>query len=90
MDFSTGSQVPVDDGAPAASGSKTVHAPRFNVTTDAKRDELLTEFGKDTLRDRYLLPGESYQDLFARVAAAYSDDSEPEFRGLGLRLDSGI
>ena len=37
---------------------------------------MLTEFGKDTLRDRYLLPGESYQDLFARVAAAYADDAD--------------
>ena len=40
------------------------------------RDALLTEFGKETLRDRYLLPGESYQDLFARVAAAYADDAD--------------
>jgi ribonucleoside-diphosphate reductase alpha chain len=48
----------------------------FDVKTDASRDALLTEFGKDTLRDRYLLPGESYQDLFARVASAYADDAE--------------
>jgi ribonucleoside-diphosphate reductase alpha chain len=54
--------------------SKAVHERRFAVTTDASRDDLLTEFGKETLRDRYLLPGESYQDLFARVAAAYADD----------------
>src|SRR6476620_12057481 len=76
MDFSTGSQVPSDDVSTVTSSSKAVHAPRFDVKTDAKRDDLLTEFGKDTLRDRYLLPGESYQDLFARVAAAYSDDAE--------------
>jgi ribonucleoside-diphosphate reductase alpha chain len=77
MDFSTGSEVTSDDVInTSTSNSKAVHAPRFDVTTDAKRDELLTEFGKDTLRDRYLLPGESYQDLFARVAAAYSDDAE--------------
>jgi ribonucleoside-diphosphate reductase alpha chain len=76
MDFSTGSAVPSDDVSTTASGSKAVHAPKFDVKTDAKRDELLTEFGKDTLRDRYLLPGEGYQDLFARVAAAYSDDAE--------------
>src|SRR5512142_276629 len=76
MDFSTGSEVPSDDvSATTTSSTKAVHAPRFDVKTDAKRDELLTEFGKDTLRDRYLLPGESYQDLFARVAAAYSDDA---------------
>ena len=43
---------------------------------DYTRDSLLTEFGKETLRDRYLLPGESYQDLFARVASAYADDAE--------------
>ncbi len=76
MDFSSSSGVPNDDVAVAATGSKAVHAPRFDVKTDASRDELLTEFGKDTLRDRYLLPGENYQDLFARVAAAYSDDAE--------------
>src|SRR5260221_3824700 len=77
MDFSTGSQVPSDDVSTTATGSsKGVHAPRFDVKTDAKRDALLTEFGKDTLNDRYLLPGESYQDLFARVAAAYSDDAD--------------
>jgi ribonucleoside-diphosphate reductase alpha chain len=76
MDFSTGSEVPVDDVATASSSTKSVHAPKFDVKTDAKRDELLTEFGKDTLRDRYLLPGENYQDLFARVAAAYADDAD--------------
>ena len=56
--------------------SSTVLARRFPVTTDATRDALLTEFGKETLNDRYLLPGESYQDLFARVAAAYADDAD--------------
>jgi ribonucleoside-diphosphate reductase alpha chain len=77
MDFSTGSEVTSDDvTTTSTSSTKTVHAPRFAVTIDAKRDGLLTEFGKETLRDRYLLPGESYQDLFARVAAAYSDDAE--------------
>jgi ribonucleoside-diphosphate reductase alpha chain len=44
------------------------------VVTDPTRDSLLTEFGKTTLQDRYLLPGESYQDMFARVATAYADD----------------
>ncbi|MEO7654887.1 MAG: ribonucleoside-diphosphate reductase subunit alpha [Sphingomicrobium sp.] len=77
MDFSTGSDVPSDDGAAApARTSKTVDARAFPVTTDDSRDALLTEFGKDTLRDRYLLPGENYQDLFARVASAYADDAE--------------
>ncbi|MDX3909059.1 MAG: ribonucleoside-diphosphate reductase subunit alpha [Sphingobium sp.] len=61
---------------PDALSSHTVQARRFDVKTDNSRDALLTEFGKDTLRDRYLLPGESYQDLFARVAAAYADDQD--------------
>ncbi len=44
------------------------------VVTDPSRDALLTEFGKTTLNDRYLLQGESYQDMFARVATAFADD----------------
>ncbi len=43
---------------------------------DRTRDALLTEFGKKTLEDRYLLAGESYQDMFARVATAYADDAD--------------
>jgi len=56
--------------------SKSVQPRRFTITTDDSRDALLTEFGKETLTDRYLLPGESYQDLFARVADAYADDQD--------------
>src|SRR5215212_726767 len=44
------------------------------VVTDPSRDNRLTVFGKATLSDRYLMPGESYQDMFARVASAYADD----------------
>ena len=39
------------------------------------RDDLLTDFGKKTLVDRYLLPEETYQGMFARVSEAYADDS---------------
>ncbi|MFM8820245.1 MAG: ribonucleoside-diphosphate reductase subunit alpha [Phenylobacterium sp.] len=46
------------------------------VQVDRTRDALLTDFGKTTLEDRYLLPGESYQDMFARVATAYADDAD--------------
>ena len=49
--------------------------PVGQIVIDPRRDALLTEFGKATLRDRYLLPGESFQDLFARVARAYADDT---------------
>ncbi|MDJ0609341.1 MAG: ribonucleoside-diphosphate reductase subunit alpha [Kiloniellales bacterium] len=45
------------------------------VRLDRSRDDKLTAFGKATLADRYLLPGESYQDLFARVAAHFADDT---------------
>lgn len=62
--------------APAESDSKKVNDRRFTIVTDASRDALLTDFGKATLDDRYLLPGESYQDLFARVADAYADDQD--------------
>ena len=57
-------------------GSNTVDVRAFDVVTDSSRDAVLTMFGKDTLDDRYLLPGESYQDLFARVASAYADDQD--------------
>lgn len=40
---------------------------------DYSRDQLLTEFGRATLLDRYLLPGEdSPQDAFARAAKAFA------------------
>jgi ribonucleoside-diphosphate reductase alpha chain len=58
----------------AKSDSKKVNDRRFAIVTDASRDARLTDFGKETLTDRYLLPGETYQDLFARVADAYADD----------------
>jgi ribonucleoside-diphosphate reductase alpha chain len=53
--------------------SRSVAAP-YALEVDHSRDALLTDFGKETLKDRYLLPGESYQDLFVRVASAYADD----------------
>ena len=44
---------------------------------DYSRDELLTDFGKTTLKDRYLLPTEdSPQDGFLRAAKAFSDNDE--------------
>ncbi len=52
----------------------THFAHRAAVTVDRSRDDNLTEFGKATLKDRYLMPDESWQDLFARVASYYGDD----------------
>jgi ribonucleoside-diphosphate reductase alpha chain len=46
----------------------------MRLNTDQSRDKYLTDFGRATLDDRYLLPDETYQDLFARVAVHYADD----------------
>jgi ribonucleoside-diphosphate reductase alpha chain len=77
---STGSQTEALASAPkrARRGKPKSHQLRLvpSVKTDPARDSLLTDFGKKTLTDRYLLPGESYQDMFARVATAYADDVE--------------
>lgn len=68
----------VESPAPAAKkrgiDSMEITPQLYAVEVDHSRDALLTDFGKDTLTDRYLLPGESYQDLFVRVASAYADD----------------
>ena len=64
-------------GAPVANEAKgqIVQFPnRGAVETDPARDALLTDFGRAMLRDRYLMPEESFQDLFARVASVYGDD----------------
>src|SRR6478609_6397119 len=71
----TGAMVEAVKAAAAPSkDSKSVNPRRFTIVTDSARDDLLTDFGKDTLTDRYLLPGENFQDLFARVADCYADD----------------
>jgi len=48
---------------------------RHQVRVNRSRDSLITDFGRATLDDRYLLPGEGYQDLFARVASTYGEDA---------------
>ncbi|CAN5143175.1 ribonucleoside-diphosphate reductase subunit alpha [soil metagenome] len=62
------------------SGERETAKPQLSVVRslelDRGRDALLTDFGKKTLEDRYLLAGESYQDMFARVATAFSDDAD--------------
>ena len=45
------------------------------IKIDRSRDSNLTDFGKATLKDRYLGHNESFQDLFARVASSYADDN---------------
>lgn len=46
----------------------------IKVEIDKKNDKNLSDFGKAVLTDRYLMPDEDYQDLFARVSAYYADD----------------
>jgi ribonucleoside-diphosphate reductase alpha chain len=86
MDLSGSQNVSASDVAltlespPVAKGggddSKTIAPRLYPVEIDHSRDSRLTDFGKDTLQDRYLLPGESFQDLFVRVASAYADDAD--------------
>ncbi len=63
------------DGLMDAAMLDAVQMPgRTMVRIDRSRDVLLTDFGKATLTDRYLMPGEDFQDLFARVASQYGDN----------------
>ena len=54
----------------------TPEKTKFEIKIDRSRDNLLTNFGKAVLKDRYLLDGEDYQDLFARVSSHYADSQE--------------
>ena len=80
--MSEAAKVGVAEGAAKAAerGAARPERPQLQlvrkVQVDRTRDALLTDFGKTTLEDRYLLPGESYQDMFARVATAYAADSD--------------
>ncbi|WP_183931361.1 ribonucleoside-diphosphate reductase subunit alpha [Sphingomonas sp. BK345] len=80
IDTATASAVTEAQPSGDTPGSDTIskHGARarpYPVEVDHGRDALLTDFGKETLKDRYLLPGESFQDLFVRVASAYADDA---------------
>ncbi len=50
--------------------------PGIKVLKNTTKDSLLTPFGKATLKDRYLLPDEDYQGMFARVASYFADNGE--------------
>ena len=49
---------------------------KYDIQIDNTRDEFFTDFGSAVLKDRYLLEGETQQELFKRVALAYSDNEE--------------
>jgi len=49
----------------------------MSVKIDYSRDELLDEFAIATLKDRYMIPGEtSPQEAFARAAETFADDED--------------
>jgi len=49
----------------------------MSVKIDYSRDELLGEFAIATLKDRYMIPGEtSPQEAFARAAETFADDDD--------------
>lgn len=48
----------------------------IKIAIDPKKDDKLSNFGKAVLKDRYLMPNETPQDLFARVSAYYADDQQ--------------
>ncbi len=54
--------------------NKTNSTKSFNINIDYKKDDNLSIFGKAVLKDRYLMPAETPQDLFARVASYYGND----------------
>ncbi|EGO94276.1 ribonucleoside-diphosphate reductase subunit alpha [Acidiphilium sp. PM] len=63
---------PLDDSTSVANTREK--ADKTKIRLDHDRDALLTDFGRATLNDRYVMPGETYQDMFARVSAAFADD----------------
>ena len=68
------------DGATIGSGS-TMRARPYPLEVDHGRDSLLTEFGKETLKDRDLLPGES-------VTVTIDGKASPDALKKALRLQT--
>lgn len=48
----------------------------MTITIDTTRDNLLSDFSKATLQDRYLLEGETIQEGFARAAKAFASNPQ--------------
>lgn len=44
------------------------------ITKNQNYNEKFTDFAQETLKDRYLVTGEDFQDMFVRVAGTYADD----------------
>lgn len=54
----------------------TLKKNKFQITINNNHNNLLTPFGKAILRDRYLMKGEDFQDLFARVSSYYAENKQ--------------
>lgn len=48
----------------------------FTINIDEDRDNQMTAYGLDVLKDRYLLPNETPQQALARASCAFADNSE--------------
>ena len=57
--------------------------PVPDVTVDDSLDDLLTDFSKATLKERYLTEDESFQDRFANSVRYYANDQEHAQRMYG-------
>lgn len=49
-------------------------AAPYSIVPNHSKSDLLSDFGKAVLEDRYLLPEENFQDLFIRTSSFYADD----------------
>jgi ribonucleoside-diphosphate reductase alpha chain len=57
--------------------TQKLYKEKWRTNVEYERDNLLTNFGKKTLEDRYLLPEEtSPQEAFMRAAKAFSDNED--------------
>ena len=66
-----GSEAAIVTSYPPTGVAETVRG----VTISRDRDAKLSLSGRALMTESYLLPGESFQDRFATVAAAYGDDA---------------
>ncbi|MFO1129885.1 MAG: ribonucleoside-diphosphate reductase subunit alpha [Rickettsiales bacterium] len=48
----------------------------IKINKVSQRNNLLSDFAAATLKDRYLLPDEDFQDMFIRVSSAFADSEE--------------
>jgi ribonucleoside-diphosphate reductase alpha chain len=57
-------------------GGKSANGQIYQIAISQNNEKGLSSFGLAVLKDRYLLPNESSQELFARVACYYADNQD--------------